>query len=420
MKLFFNASRLFRRKQYLSKFLVDHPQLFSLPSDIQALTAQLEQVLRKMGNLNDFGLYLYRSDLPREVFERINKNPRFLTEIDADHIPFNMVPDKLIWLPGASVLTEPIEHIFLGKPGLCSHVTIAIRLAIPLQFRDRFLGLIVFAVPPQTNIADHSHTHFFKTLSRQLSATLYTLTLSTEIEAERQEKSKYSEKARQAKALNYFISHEVKDPLHILYGQSKYMFENPENAFETTRRSAYMMKECTLLMQFLNNYILLEKVHAGLDELELSLVDMADLLEDVMSKYRPLLDEKHLTVIPTLSRTSTIADKEKLRVVFSNILSNAIKYSFENHAIHVKLTSDNTHILISFQDSGPGASPHIMKNVFNKFVCDSLKRDDSFPSGLGLFICQTIVTKHEGEITIESVSVQGTLVTIKLPKGDLE
>jgi signal transduction histidine kinase len=110
------------------------------------------------------------------------------------------------------------------------------------------------------------------------------------------------------------------------------------------------------------------------------------------------------------------ADKEKIRVVFQNLLENSIKYSNPHGKIFIALKETPNEIEISVKDSGIGISEDGKKKIFEKFYRDpGAQKKEVIGSGIGLFTSKQIVEKHNGKIWFESKENEGTTFFFTIP-----
>jgi signal transduction histidine kinase len=108
-------------------------------------------------------------------------------------------------------------------------------------------------------------------------------------------------------------------------------------------------------------------------------------------------------------------DRDKLKQVFINLVSNAIKYNQKGG--HIIITADlteNEH-LITVKDDGMGMSPDIVKHLFEKFYRSHNTEDQIQGTGLGLSICKKIIENHNGRVSVKSEPNFGTEFDIWLP-----
>ena len=113
--------------------------------------------------------------------------------------------------------------------------------------------------------------------------------------------------------------------------------------------------------------------------------------------------------------TQGYSDPERLKTIFINLGSNAIKYRNVNHStprLHITVAPDQDMTLITFADNGMGIDPAVQPRVFDMFYRANEYADGA---GLGLYIAKSMVTKLEGTITLDSVPGKETTVTLRLP-----
>jgi len=110
------------------------------------------------------------------------------------------------------------------------------------------------------------------------------------------------------------------------------------------------------------------------------------------------------------------ADKDKIRVVFQNLLENAIKYSHSHGKIFISLKEKDNEIEISIKDTGIGISEEGKKKIFDKFYRDpGAQKKEAIGSGIGLFTSKQMVEKNGGKIWFESLENDGTTFFFTIP-----
>ena len=105
-------------------------------------------------------------------------------------------------------------------------------------------------------------------------------------------------------------------------------------------------------------------------------------------------------------------DPERLRQVFLNILDNAAKHGGEGKRIEASISCEQEQIVVRIRDFGPGIPEDELPLVKKKFYKGSSKARGT---GIGLAVCDEIVTMHNGTLTLENAQGGGTLVTVRLP-----
>jgi signal transduction histidine kinase len=149
-------------------------------------------------------------------------------------------------------------------------------------------------------------------------------------------------------------------------------------------------------------------------------IDLNELLTDSIEQICRRYDlEKDVISFDNSNHFNIKGDRNELRIVFTNLLDNAVKYSENKIKISVRLRDFNEkYIQISFRDYGVGIPNKELKRIFSRFYrIQNLATQKAKGTGLGLFIVQTIIKKHNGKIFAESRGEgKGTTFKIQLPK----
>ncbi len=142
--------------------------------------------------------------------------------------------------------------------------------------------------------------------------------------------------------------------------------------------------------------------------------------ESVMHLQASALMKKiSIDVDPSLeTRVSMRGDRQRLRLVFDNLISNAIKYSRENSTISVRFSDQNATKIFSITDQGMGIPKAEIADVFTGFRrASNAERSGKVGTGFGLYMVKNIVEFHGGTITCDSIEGHGTTFTVTLPSG---
>lgn len=146
-------------------------------------------------------------------------------------------------------------------------------------------------------------------------------------------------------------------------------------------------------------------------------VDLQALAEEVLADLRSDIEENQAEVsVGMLPQVQ--GDRERLRVLLQNLVSNAIKYHREGTApkVYIDRTTPDREggIAFSVRDNGIGIDPKYYDRIFRMF--QRLHTDDEYPgTGMGLSICQRIVSGHGGDIQVRSNAGKGSVFTVRLP-----
>jgi len=145
--------------------------------------------------------------------------------------------------------------------------------------------------------------------------------------------------------------------------------------------------------------------------------DMAALLQEVYELFQEQADEKDQDLeLEILDRPTITANREHLKQIWTNLISNAIKYTPEGGRIIIRLWADEKHLTGEVEDTGLGIAPEDRGKLFQEFFrTDQAKASGELGTGLGLAIVKQIVTSYGGEIKAESELGQGSRFTFTLP-----
>ncbi len=253
------------------------------------------------------------------------------------------------------------------------------------------------------------------------------VTLQKQAEAEKQELSRVSRERNELlklnKAKDEFIgiaSHQLRTPATAvkqyigiaLSGLGGELSESQRAYLQT----AYVSNERQL--KLINDLLKTAQIDAATFTLHRRLHSLSSLLRDVASELQSTLDmKKQRLVMPRLSQDILVrVDETEIRLVFSNLIENASKYSHEKTDIQVIVRRTAKRVHISITDKGVGIRKEDQAKIFDKFTrSDNELSDTIMGTGLGLYWVKQIIELHGGGITVSSKLNQGTTFTVRLP-----
>jgi len=219
--------------------------------------------------------------------------------------------------------------------------------------------------------------------------------------------------ARQNKAeaamldLMAIVSHELKSPVSVVHTTAETLYKGYFGNLSPEQQKIIetILRNCQYLEDIIRNYLDLSKME--LDSLE-SFQQEIDLYEDVI---KPIVEmPEHANNIKNMKMDLNIevkpkikADANLLKIVVTNFINNAIKYGKADTAIKIELKQENNEYVFSVFNEGVGIPPEGMGKLFQKFSRLKQKGTEGIKgSGLGLYICKSIIEKHKGKIWAES------------------
>lgn len=211
------------------------------------------------------------------------------------------------------------------------------------------------------------------------------------------------------------VSHELRTPLTAITGWSETLMYDPEIKGDSQRGVAIISKEAARLTKMVEELLEFTRIQDGRFNLNIEQMDIEAELEDSIFAYGELLRQMdmELEYTPSTQRIPLIpGDPERIRQVFLNILDNASKYGKDGKAIEISLDKHGDYVIIKVRDHGPGIPPMELPFVKKKFYKGSSKERGS---GIGLAVCDEIVTRHGGDLIIANAEDGGVCVTVRLP-----
>ncbi|QUI23172.1 hypothetical protein HZI73_13120 [Vallitalea pronyensis] len=224
-----------------------------------------------------------------------------------------------------------------------------------------------------------------------------------------------NEQEQLRKRLSNDISHELRSPIAVLRSQIEAIMDGVlEPTHERLSKLHDEILRMTKLINDLNELVVVESENLPL---HMERVHIKDILNPVLDNFVPLMDSKQITLHRDLDSPLTImGDKDRLKQIFTNLLTNAYKYTNEGGQVWVQLCQENDKAMIRFKDSGIGIKEEELPYVFQRFYrSDDSRSRKTGGAGIGLSIVKELVKVHEGMITVDSQLKKGSVFTIQFP-----
>lgn len=197
------------------------------------------------------------------------------------------------------------------------------------------------------------------------------------------------------------ISHELRTPLTAITGWSETLMFDTAIQGDSRRGIAIISKEAARLTSLVEELLEFTRIQDGRFNLSMELLDIESELEDTIFTYQELLRQDGMQLIynpPEEEIPLVPGDPERLKQVFLNILDNAAKYARDGKTIEVSVFSDSEAATIQFRDHGPGIPENELPHVKEKFFKG--EKHKARGSGIGLAVCDEIITRSGGTLTI--------------------
>jgi signal transduction histidine kinase len=255
----------------------------------------------------------------------------------------------------------------------------------------------------------------------QTMLTFVNITDSARVERALTDKNDALQKADALK--NDFVKHvsyELRTPLTNIIGFAdllKTTTTGPLNPRQTEYVD-HIATSSSVLLMIVNDILDLATVDAGIMKLEVSEIDIAELLDEARLQMTDRLAEADLKLVieaaPDLGRF--VADRQRVRQILSKLLANAANYAPEGSQVRLACRREDGFVLFTVSDRGPGIPKHMLRTIFSRFETHG-SGGRRRGAGLGLSIVDSFVSLHNGTVEIESSEGQGTAITCRLPAG---
>ena len=217
-------------------------------------------------------------------------------------------------------------------------------------------------------------------------------------------KEKAEEADRLKSAFLANMSHEIRTPLNAIVGFSS-LLEEAEDAEEKHLYATIIEENNKLLLQLISDILDLSKIEAGTFDIIPEQVDAQQLCNELLQSMQVRATEQvEILLAPELPELTFTSDKNRLYQVLLNFVTNALKFTSEG-SIVIDYRINGNEVRFSVQDTGIGIEPEKQEAIFTRFV----KLNNFIAgTGLGLPICQSIVTQLGGKIGVESEPGKGS------------
>lgn len=212
------------------------------------------------------------------------------------------------------------------------------------------------------------------------------------------------------------ISHEFQTPLTSIQGFANILKEEDLPKEQRVKYANIILYNSKRLSSLAKNMLQLTLLDREEIELEISNYSLVNQMNRVISTQENQATEKNIEIVFETPKKDIFidGDEQRLEQVWTNIISNAIKYTNEGGLITITMKKSSKDIEVSIEDTGIGMSKEVVSHIFERFYREDKARNVE-GNGLGLAIVKSIVDLHHGKIDILSQVDVGTNFIVKLP-----
>ena len=316
------------------------------------------------------------------------------------------------------MVVEDLAERFADLPCGGWEISPGSAVVTPLPAREGPGGFLVAGLNPY-RLFDEEYRGFIGLLAGQIASGIGN---ARAYEAERRRAEALAEVDRAKTAFFSNVSHEFRTPLTLMLGpledvlndrQPDALQDHQRERLETAHRNSLR------LLKLVNTLLDFSRIEAGRLQAQYAPTDLAALTADLASGFRSAIERAGLSLTTDLRTLpeAVFVDRDMWEKVVLNLLSNALKFTFEG-GITVTLRAEGGEAVLAVQDTGVGIPPDQLSRVFERFHRIQGQRSRSFEgSGIGLALVHELVRLHGGRIDAQSAPGTGTVFTVRMPFG---
>lgn len=214
------------------------------------------------------------------------------------------------------------------------------------------------------------------------------------------------------------VAHELRAPVAAIQGYlglilDGYAGEDEQEMLESAHQ------RCGELLDAIHDLLVLAQMKERATEVKKTTVSVADVLEEVASLLKGQAEQKDVTFkLEMSSRPEMLASQENLKQLWTNLISNAIKYTQAGGTVVASLDEQDGHVVGTVSDTGIGIAADDLPRIFDEFYrTKQAKEIDPHGTGLGLPIVKAIIEAYGGTIEVDSKVGEGTTLAFSLPQS---
>ncbi|WP_099351049.1 two-component system sensor histidine kinase KdpD [Erwinia amylovora] len=282
---------------------------------------------------------------------------------------------------------------------------------LPLKSGSDTLGLLILEPLNLRQLMIPEQQRLVETFTVLIANALERMALSQREAASRLA----AEREQLRNALLSALSHDLRTPLTVLFGQAEILTLDLASENSPYAAQASVMREQTLnTIRLVNNLLDMARLQSGGFSLRREWMALDELIGSTLRQLAPLLEARQIALDLPPDLLLIDVDGPLMERVLINLLENALKYAGDKAEIGIRARAVAQQLELEVWDSGPGIAPGQQQLIFEKFSRGD--KESTVPGvGLGLAICQAVITLHEGTIHAENRPQGGVRFVITLP-----
>lgn len=220
------------------------------------------------------------------------------------------------------------------------------------------------------------------------------------------------------------VSHELRTPLNSILGWARLMKGGTLDHAQSEKAVSTIIKNSETQNRLIEDLLDVARVISGKLQLDVIEIDAVEVVSNAVETVRPIAEAKHIKIDfdfeASKQNHAVKGDRNRLTQIFTNLLTNSIKFSADGSPIFVSVGFENGVVTTSIRDNGKGISPEFLPLVFERFRQDTTTASNNGGLGLGLAIVRNLVEIHGGSVRAESKGENmGSTFTVTLPTAGM-
>ncbi|WP_201381139.1 sensor histidine kinase KdpD [Ktedonobacter sp. SOSP1-52] len=236
----------------------------------------------------------------------------------------------------------------------------------------------------------------------------------------------------------FFLSmtgHELKTPLTALKGMFQLLQRKEQRLLSASvvlepemcsfletlsDRLVAAVRQVDIQTRLINDLLDISRIQTNTLQLEMQRSDVISIVKTTIADLRLMVPERTLHLeLPEQATITVLADQDRIRQVLTNYVTNALRYSSPSLPVVIGVTLQENHVRVWVRDQGPGLTTEAQKAIWQRYhqAKSTPIQSDVLGKGLGLglYICQTLIAQHQGEVGVESAPGEGSTFWFRLP-----
>ncbi len=217
------------------------------------------------------------------------------------------------------------------------------------------------------------------------------------------------------------LAHDLRSPLNTLLGFTELLKEKADQLKpgELKSYTSFIDDSARNIFSLLDDLLLWAKIDSGKFPFNPEKTDVSEICRNIVSDFKLIAARKNISLSTdfTVEPLFINADKMMLKTVLRNLLDNAIKFSFKDGRIDILAGKTGNNITISVKDFGTGMAPEVKAKLFDiSSITTVIGTSGEKGTGMGLILCADLIKKNNGEILVDSIEGNGTIIKISFPE----